>query len=57
MRNYRPVPRRYVGQKGRRRVVSAFTSREGFWVLGIITWIMVGIIVMWLLGFIRLDAD
>ena len=57
MQNYRPLPRRYLAQKGRRRIVSQFTRREGFWVIGIVGALMIALLVLWLLGVIRLEED
>jgi hypothetical protein len=43
--------------RGRKRVIRNFTVRHGFWLLGVVTAIMLFIYLLWGLGIIRFDAD
>lgn len=50
MQNYSPT-------RGRRKVVETFTIREGFWMLGIVCVIMMGIMLLFLFGYLNVDID
>ena len=41
--------------RGRRRVVEQFSPREGFWMLGIVGVLLVGIMLLFLLGYLNAD--
>jgi hypothetical protein len=41
--------------RGRRRVVEKFTIGEGFWILGTVGVILMGIMLLFLLGYLNAD--
>jgi hypothetical protein len=43
--------------RGRRKFVEKFTSRQGFWLLGIVAVIMMGMMLLILLGYVNVDMD
>jgi hypothetical protein len=43
--------------RGRGRAVEKFTHREGLWMLGIVSVICLGILLLFLLGFLSADMD
>jgi hypothetical protein len=47
----------YTTGRGRKKTVKKFTAREGLWMLGIILAALIGVLAMWLLGFVRFDMD
>jgi hypothetical protein len=51
MSNYSPL------ERGRRRFVEKFTSRQGIWLLGILAVIMMGMMLLILLGYVNVDMD
>jgi len=48
MHNYSPT-------KGRRKVVKNFTIHEGLWMLGLIGLIMMGVMLLFFLGYLSAD--
>jgi hypothetical protein len=48
---------RYSVGKGSKKAVKKFTTRNGLWMMAIIAVGMIAMLVLWLLGFFRLDAD
>jgi hypothetical protein len=51
MSNYSPL------ERGRRKVVEKFTSRQGLWLLGTVAVIMMGLMLLILLGYLNVDMD
>ena len=47
----------YNPGKGRKRAVKKFTNRDGLWMLLLIAAAMVIMMVLWMVGVFRLDAD
>jgi hypothetical protein len=43
--------------KGRKKAVKKFTTRNGLWMALIITAGMIIMLLLWLVGFFRLDVD
>jgi hypothetical protein len=43
--------------RGRRKAVEQFSVREGFWVLGIVGVILMGIMLLALFGYLNFDMD
>jgi hypothetical protein len=50
MRNHWP-------SRGRRKTVEQFTVREGFWMLGIVGVILMGLMLLALFGYLNFDMD
>ena len=48
MNNYSPA-------RGRKKVVEKFTIREGFWIVGILAVILMGILLLFLFGYLNAD--
>ena len=48
MNNYSPA-------RGRRKVVEKFTIREGLWILGILAAILMGMLLLFLFGYLNAD--
>ena len=48
---------KYCYDKGRRKVIQQFTSRQGLWILVVFTAIAVGTLVLYMLGYLHLDGD
>jgi hypothetical protein len=51
MSNYSPL------ERGRRKYVEKFTSRQGLWLLGIVAVILMGMMLLDLLGYLNVDMD
>jgi hypothetical protein len=52
MSNYSPL------ERGRRKYVEKFTSRQGLWLLGIAGLIMLGMMLLFLFGYVvNIDMD
>jgi hypothetical protein len=51
MSNYSPL------ERGRRKYVEKFTSRQGLWLLGIVAVILMGMMFLVLLGYLNVDMD
>jgi hypothetical protein len=49
--------RTYTTRRGRKKAVKRFTNRDGLWMVAIITAALVGMMLLWLLGIVRFDAD
>jgi hypothetical protein len=47
----------YNPGKGRKRAVKKFTNRDGLWMVLLIIAVMVIMMVLWMVGIFRLDAD
>jgi hypothetical protein len=47
----------YNPGKGRKRTVKKFTNRDGLWMVLLIAAAMVIMMVLWMVGVFRLDAD
>ncbi len=43
--------------RGRKKAVRKFRIRNGLWIMALITAGMIAMLVLWLLGVFRLDAD
>jgi succinate dehydrogenase hydrophobic anchor subunit len=43
--------------KGRKKVVKKFTARNGLWMMLLITAAVIIMLILWLVGFFRLDVD
>lgn len=46
----------YSLDRGRKKAVRRFTTREGLWIVGISSAALIGIIVLWLLGILNFEA-
>lgn len=44
------------GRKGRRKIVNQFTVREGLLIVALITGALVGLMALWILGYVHFDA-
>jgi hypothetical protein len=51
MSNYSPLGR------GRRKSVEKFSSRQGLWLVGILGLIMLGMMLLFLLGYLNVEID
>jgi hypothetical protein len=49
--------RSYSPGRGRKKVIKKFTTRKGLWMAAMIAAGMIVMLVLWLLGVFRLDAD
>jgi hypothetical protein len=49
--------RSYSPGRGRKRAIKKFTTRKGLWMAAMIAAGMIAMVVLWLLGVFRLDAD
>jgi hypothetical protein len=49
--------RTYTTGRGRKKAVKRFTSRDGLFMVGLITAALVAMMLLWLLGIVRFDAD
>jgi hypothetical protein len=47
----------YSPGRGRKKAVQSFTTRKGLWMVGMIAAALIGIIVLWLLGILKVDVD
>lgn len=47
----------YSPGRGRKKVIKQFTTRKGLWMAAIIAAGMIVMLVVWLVGVFRLDAD
>jgi hypothetical protein len=43
--------------RGRRKAVEQFSVREGFWMLGIVGVVLMGIMLLFLFGYLNVDMD
>jgi hypothetical protein len=43
--------------KGRKKKVRKFKVSNGLWILGIVNAILMGIVLLWMLGYVRFDMD
>jgi hypothetical protein len=43
--------------RGRRKAVHKFTNRQGLALLGVVAAILIVLMVLWVLGYLRLDVD
>jgi hypothetical protein len=43
--------------RGRRRAVEKFTARQGIWMLGIVILISIGLVLLYVFGYLHFDAD
>jgi hypothetical protein len=48
MHNYSPT-------RGRRKAVDKFTVREGFWMLGVVGMVLMGIVLLFVFGYLNAD--
>ncbi len=48
---------KYSYRKGRRKVIEAFTNRQGLWILAVVTAFSMGTLVLYMLGYLHLDGD
>jgi hypothetical protein len=48
---------KYCYGKGRRRIIESFTKRQGLWVLAMVTALSMGTLLLYILGYLRLDGD
>ena len=53
----RRAMRSYSPGRGRKKAVKRFSIRNGLWMMALIAAGMIAMVVLWLLGVIRLDAD
>jgi hypothetical protein len=49
--------RTYTTGKGKKKAVKAFTTRQGLWMLALMVAVLLGILALWLLGFLNFDMD
>jgi hypothetical protein len=49
--------RTYSLGKGRKKAVQKFRTRDGIWMVAIVTGGMITIVLLWMIGFFRFDAD
>ena len=49
--------RSYSLGKGKKKAVGRFTTRHGLPMLAVLTLFLFGIILLWMLGFLRFDID
>jgi hypothetical protein len=47
----------YSPGRGRRKAVRRFTNRDGLWIVGIVSVILVGMLMLILLGYLDVNAD
>lgn len=47
----------YLLGKGRKKIVENFTTWNGIWVLGLISGLMAGSMLLYVLGYLHLDGD
>jgi Na+-driven multidrug efflux pump len=43
--------------KGRRRAAEKFTARQGLWMLGIVILLSIGLVLLYVFGYLHVDAD
>ena len=48
---------KYCYDKGRRKVIEAFTHRHGLWILAVVTAFSMGTLLLYVIGYLRLDGD
>ncbi len=48
---------KYCYGKGRRKVIEAFSNREGLWILAVVTALSIGTLVLYMIGYLHLDGD
>jgi hypothetical protein len=48
---------KYCCGKGRRRAIEAFTNRQGFWILAMVTAFSMGTLLLYMIGYLCLDGD
>ena len=52
-----PAMKGYSPGRGRKKAVAKFTLRQGMWMVGVVTIAMIGVLLLWLLGYLRFDLD
>jgi len=48
---------KYSYGKGRRKAIGKFTNRQGLWILAMVGAILIGTLLLYMLGYLRIDAD
>jgi hypothetical protein len=48
---------KYCYGRGRRKVIEAFTRRQGLWILAVATALSMGTLVLYMMGYLHLDGD
>lgn len=48
---------KYCYGKGRRKSIEAFTHRHGLWILAVVTALSIGTLLLYMIGYLRLDGD
>jgi hypothetical protein len=48
---------KYSYGKGRRKVIEEFTNRQGLWILAVLSAFAIGTLLLYMLGYLHLDAD
>jgi len=48
---------KYCYGKGRKRVIGAFTNRQGLWILAVVIALSIGTLLLYMLGYLHLDGD
>jgi hypothetical protein len=43
--------------KGRRKAIEKFTNWQGLWILAMVGTILIGILLLYMLGYLHIDAD
>jgi hypothetical protein len=46
-----------LGKKGRKKAVKKFATREGLWMLGLLTATLIAMLILFLSGILRVDVD
>jgi hypothetical protein len=47
---------KYRYGKGRRRIIDGFTNRQGIWILAVLGAFAIAILLLYILGYLRLDG-
>jgi hypothetical protein len=48
---------KYCYGRGRRKAIEAFTHRHGLWILAVVTAISILTLLLYMIGYLRLDGD
>jgi hypothetical protein len=49
--------RKYCYGRGRRKVIEEFTNWQGLWLLAVLSAVAIGILLLYVLGYLHLDGD
>ncbi len=48
---------KYCYGKGRRKIIDAFTNRQGLWILAVVAALSMGTVVLYLIGYLHFNGD